>query len=177
MTTASRFVLFGLLIAVATACGGKPEPEKTTAKSDYPAPVMKAIETASFVDFNGNPVPLEQFKGKVVIMDFWETWCGPCVRSFPTLDRLVKEYPNDFAVLAITPGFNDGPEEVKAFMAQNPYPFTFVMDAGLSRQLNIEGIPFKVFIAADGTYIQTVMGAYPNDYDKIKAIIEKNRRS
>jgi thiol-disulfide isomerase/thioredoxin len=172
---------------VISACGKPSEPakqqqgsaagEERRASADYPAPVLAAIESSAFVDLDGNPVRLEQFRGKVVIMDFWETWCGPCVRSFPTLERLAKEYPNDFAVLAITPGFQDTKEDVVDFKSKNPYPFTFVMDTGLSQKLQIEGIPFKVFVDAEGRYLQTVMGAMPGDYDKMKALIEKHRRS
>lgn len=171
-----RLTLILLTLAV-LSCGKPKESEKTPVSTDYEAAVLTEIESAKFVDLEGNPVLLADLKGKVVLMDFWETWCGPCLQSFPTIERLVKEYPNDFAVLAITPGFSDTPEMVKEFKAQNPYPFQFVMDTGLASKLNIEGIPFKIFISSEGQYLKTVMGRYPDDYEKMKGIIEKHRRS
>ncbi len=178
-----RSLLF-LALAFVAACGnsGKNEPakaEKTvTGDGNYTPEVIQAIETSTFRDLAGNEVALADFRGKVVMLDFWETWCGPCIRSFPNLDRLMKEYPNDFTVLAVTPGFSDTPADVEQFRKDNPaYPFNFVLDTGLSTKLNIEGIPYKVFVTPDGKYLTSIMGAYPDDYEKIKALIEKFRRS
>lgn len=175
------FALF--LLSFTYACGPKKKSaesagaEMPVAASGYPAELVAAIEKGSFKDFSGTPVSVTDFKGKVVLLDFWETWCGPCIRSFPTLDRLMKEYPDDFAVIAVTPGFSDTPEDVQQFRQANPYPFVFVMDEGLSTALNIEGIPYKVILTADGKYLTTVMGAHPDDYEKMKEIIEKYRKS
>lgn len=171
-----------LVLSLACGSSGKKEPvtsEKApVGDGNYTPEVLLAIENSSFRDLQGNEVKLADFRGKVVMLDFWETWCGPCIRSFPTLDRLMKEYPDDFTVLAVTPGFSDTPDDVASFKKQNPaFPFTFVLDTGLSTKLNIEGIPYKIFVGPEGRYLTSIMGAYPDDYEKIKALIEKFRRN
>ena len=139
------------------------------------------IEEATFTTLGGEKVAVEDFKGKVVLVDFWETWCGPCVKSFPTIQDLVEEYPDDFAVLAVTPGFNDTKEDVEKFIKENDYDFKYVMDdnAQVTRALGIRAIPHKVVIDADGNYVKTIVGSEgkEKDYKKTKELIEKHKKA
>ena len=150
-------------------------------KVDYSAEQLRAIASADFAGLDGNRLKVSDYKGKVVILDFWETWCAPCLETFPVLAKLSEEYPEDFVVLAISPGLSDSRKKVKAFVEEKGYDFRFaygdeVMD--LITQLEAYGLPFKVFIDAEGNYVTTVMGAYSpeHDYKEIKSIIEANKK-
>lgn len=139
-------------------------------KADY-------VEQASFTDLDGNAVSISDFKGKVIMIDLWETWCKPCIASFPTLQELQEDYSESFVVLAVTPGFMDTKEDAQAFARENDYDFTYLMDSNeLHKKLGVQGIPYKIFVDAEGNFIKESMGSYgpDEDYQKIEEIIENN---
>ena len=174
----SRFLLLLLLFAF-LSCNESPKERSEIAKkalSDYDESVISALESATFTSLDGKTLSIKDFQGKVVILDFWETWCGPCIRSFPTLNQLANEYSEDFVVLAVSPGFSDSKEDVKEFVDGVDYRFEWVFNEELASKLRIEGIPYKVFLDANGHYIKTAMGALPDDYEKISTLIASNKR-
>jgi len=66
-------------------------------------PNIKVTNTVSWEDTNGKKVSLADFKGKVVFLNFWATWCSPCIRELPSIERLQNKFSeNDFAVIAIS---------------------------------------------------------------------------
>jgi thiol-disulfide isomerase/thioredoxin len=162
-----------LFIALATfACGKQketPEKNQEMTPADY-------VEQASFTDFEGNTVHLSDFKGKVVLIDFWETWCRPCLASFPTMQKLMNDYPEDFVVLAVTPGFTDTKADAQEFISNHDYDFVYLLDENkLHQKLQVQSIPYKVFVDAQGNYIESSIGSYgpEEDYKKAKALIEE----
>ncbi|HKJ30815.1 MAG TPA: TlpA disulfide reductase family protein [Balneolales bacterium] len=135
----------------------------------------KAVENATLMDMNGNKFNVSKYHGKVVMLDFWETWCHPCIASMPTENKLAKEFPNKFVVIAVTPGFNDSRNKVKAFIKNHNYKFHYAYGKKLAQKLMISGIPYKVFLSPKGKFIKVEMGSYgpQKDYHDIKSIIEK----
>lgn len=151
----------------------------TKEKSNQPATAASTpaefVEQASFTTLDGDSVHISDFEGKVVLIDFWETWCKPCLASFPGLDSLKMQYPNRFEVLAVTPGFSDTRANAKAFAENHDYSFTYLMDSNrLHEKLNIFGIPYKIYVSADGEFIDSSMGSAGarGDYQKMKEILE-----
>jgi thiol-disulfide isomerase/thioredoxin len=123
-------------------------------------------------------VKIADFKGKVVLIDFWETWCGPCLQVFPAMDSLQNEYPDDFVVLAVNLTSSDTIEEVRSFKEKNDYEFEYVADAnGVGDQVITLGIPFKVFVDPQGFLIKAELGLTGKDYQDTKEIIEQNKTS
>jgi thiol-disulfide isomerase/thioredoxin len=162
-----------------TACGGETQKSNSSGVPDYASlSNEEAVEQAVFEGLDGGSVAVSEFEGKIVMLDFWETWCKPCLNSFPTLDKLTQEYPDDFAVIAVTPGFMDGKPDAKKFADEHDYNFTYAMDTGLAGKLSIQSIPYKVFVDADGNYLSTKVGSYgpERDYEEIKKIIEEHRK-
>lgn len=134
------------------------------------------VENAVFTDLDGNDVRVSDFKGKFLIIDFWETWCGPCLQVFPSLEQLREEYPDNFEVLAVTVGMNEGPEDARAFAEEYGYDFNWLYDQhGVFTKLGGQGIPFKAFVDPDGNFIKIEMGSYgrEGDYNRTKAMIEE----
>jgi thiol-disulfide isomerase/thioredoxin len=134
-----------------------------------------AVQTFEFEYWDGEKTTIDDYKGKLILLDFWETWCVPCIASFPAYQRLVEEYPEKFVVLAATPEMMDDKARVDRFLSQNDYDFHFVRAGSLARELRLSGIPFKVIIAPDGSLLMTDRGSggEQREYQKFKKLIEE----
>ncbi len=148
----------------------------TAACSNEEANTESIIENAVFVDLDGNEVSVKDFKGKFVMIDFWESWCAPCLQVFPSLNELRAEFPDDFEVLAVTPGLVEGPEDARRFKERHDYDFNWLYDEnGIFEKIGGFGIPFKAYIDPDGNFIKLEMGSRgrQGDYNHTKAMIQE----
>jgi len=103
-------------------------------------------------DMNGADVRLSSFKGKVILLNFWATWCHPCKEEIPDLVALQTQYKNDIVVLGFS--IDDKPEELKEYAAKFQMNYPVLVGAGHE---NIQeaygplwGVPVTVIIGRDG---------------------------
>ena len=178
MTMTRKYILFTVLIIsfLVSACTeSRKNPREL---SDEQLKIDEIIWNSTFTDLDGNEVSVQDYKGKVVLIDFWETWCGPCLQVFPAMDSLRKEYNDDFIVLAVNLQDSDTPEGVAAFKKEKGYDFNFVLDKNeVGPKVISFGIPFKIFIDPNGYLIKAEVGSNgtAGDYLKAKTIIEDNK--
>jgi thiol-disulfide isomerase/thioredoxin len=115
----------------------------------------------SFVDADGKPVELSAYKGKVVLLNFWATWCAPCVKEMPSLDKLQGEIGKDkFIVLPLS---LDGPSKpkVKPFYADKKLEnLGIYFDQGKKamQALDVSVLPTSVLIDSQGRAIARLEG-------------------
>jgi thiol-disulfide isomerase/thioredoxin len=123
------------------------------AKLEVPASPILAPEYG-FIDAEGKPVRLADFKGKVVVMNLWATWCAPCVTEMPTLARLAKAYEGKpLKVVAVSVDADSGVDKAKAFIAMNG-PLAFYSDPKTRMPFALlppaPGMPTTVIYGKDG---------------------------
>lgn len=134
----------------------------------------------AFADAEGRSVTLADFAGKVVLLDFWASWCAPCVKEMPALDRLQRKYGEQG--LAVVPVSIDrlGLPKVRLFYKLHDIaalPVYLDDEREAVRALGIEIVPAGFLIGRDGQVLARIEG--PHDWEadeaRIRAALEASR--
>ncbi len=113
---------------------------------------------------DGEKASFEEYRGKKVLLNFWATWCGPCVGEMPAFQKLAEENPEKLAVLAVN--CSEDKNTVQKFMESNSYTFPVVLDTDGSIQAlfgGIRSIPVTVIIDEEGNIVSSHTGAADAD--------------
>lgn len=171
-----RHVIYaGLLAAVATAAGGyavrgrKPEPSAT---ADLPVDdALARLLNAPLPYLDGNLHRLADWQGRPMVINFWASWCGPCVKELPDLNHLQDKYP---AVQFVGIGI-DTADNIRKFVEKTPISFPVLVQGAdgidvLRRLGNSAGVvPFTLVLDANGRISRKIVG--PVKVDDLSATI------
>lgn len=116
---------------------------------------------------------LSQYKGKVVYLDFWASWCAPCLKSFSFMDELQKQFGEDgFVVIAVNLDANS--EDARQFLNKTPAGFFVGQNAqgDIAEDYGVTTMPSTYLIGRDGLIKAVHHGFRSRDRDKIKALVK-----
>jgi len=159
------FVLFALLCACEKSepkSGSGSAVSSAEASSEDASPDEKFSSAVpppefEFADLNGEKKSLTGYKGKTVLLNFWATWCVPCVAEMASLERLYKTYKDkNFEIVAINVDGAESDEIVKKFVADHGISFTVLRDPELSMppKYGLSGFPETFFISRQGKFLK-----------------------
>ncbi len=135
----------------------------------------KGIEAPDFSvkSIDGKPIKLSDFRGKVVFLNFWATWCPPCRAEMPSIETLYTRYKRQtLQVLAVN--VQEESSVVKTFLAQNLYTFPIVLDPNgeAARLYGIRGIPTTFIIDQQGNLQGALVGGKAWDTPEVFALLD-----
>jgi len=119
---------------------------------------VDAIFALNLPDLDGRPQPIAQWRGKVLVVNFWASWCKPCVDEMPALSRMNSHY-TAWGVQFVGIGV-DAAEKLAAFVRTTPvsYPVLVASPAAAMPGLQVKGLPYTVVIGRDGRIEMTRLG-------------------
>jgi thiol-disulfide isomerase/thioredoxin len=172
------WVAMAAALYVIPGCSSKPGDLKSLATGSMKSLAVVAqpslAPTSPFTDAAGKPHTLAEFKGKVVVLNLWATWCGPCVEEMPTLAKLQTAFAGQpVAVVPVSVDREEDRANAEDFIAKRP-PLPFYGDASyaLAYGFKAPGLPTTVLIDPAGNVRATVSGGADWSTDDARRVIE-----
>jgi thiol-disulfide isomerase/thioredoxin len=158
-----------LFMMMLSSCRRPPSRQEAVVEIGLPAPKFK------LPDLKGQEVSLDQFKGKVVMLDFWATWCGPCQMTMPVIEKLEKEYSDTLIVLAIN--LQESKDEVAEYAKRQAVTSRVLLDesGSVGATYGTDSIPMQFLIDKNGIVRHVQMGYSPKMASQLRAQIEQLR--
>jgi thiol-disulfide isomerase/thioredoxin len=163
LSTDRTTVLQGILFAAIAAL----LPVPMALAADTPPPCALTLSTGQAVSF-------DQFRGQVLYVDFWASWCGPCLLSFPFMNDLQHSYAGKgLHVLAIN--MDEKPADATRFLDQHPATFDVASgpNGKCAKDLGVATMPTSFLIGRDGTVRVVHKGFRPGDVDELKSKLDE----
>ena len=155
----------------------KPWQVSSIAETLQPYPGETLAHPVELVDTDGDKHRLQDYRGKVVVLNFWATWCPPCVEEIPSLGRLQRAFADDeLVVLSIDIG--ESREDVEAFLQKIPADFPVLLnpDGSAVKQWKVIAFPTTFIIDADGIIKLAYFGGLewdsPNIVKQLRALVK-----
>ena len=118
-------------------------------------------------DVDGMSHKLSDFRGKPVILNFWASWCGPCVSEMPEFQRFYEEYGEGihFVLVNLTDGHQETVASASSFIQEQGYTFPVYYDTDIdaAMQYGVSAVPVSYFIDAEGYFVAWAQGALSED--------------
>lgn len=158
----ARTLLLALLALAAAACGQAPPRAPAPAEGAGPPAGDEGLEL-TLRSLEGEELELASLRGKVVLVDLWATWCGPCLRALPGLVRISQSRPEEIVVVGLS---TDQDEKALAgFLKENPLPyFVAVADRAAMSTFRSNALPTVFVLDKKGRLVETLVGLHPDSH-------------
>lgn len=167
MRTKTKLILISAVLLITLICAtNRPDKDKTTDTTFDYAFVLK--------DIQGNKVNASKFKGKVIFLNLWATWCGPCRAEMASIEKLYTSLNKsniEFVMLSLDRP--DAEQNVKNYITSKQFSFpVFVPFESLPQQLNVPAIPTTFIIDKNGKIVAKEVGAMDYNTKEYKNLLE-----
>jgi TonB family protein len=166
-------------VAELRSSSGRPPatPRPAALRPAAPSPsrlVGKDAIAFALKDLDGNQVDLQALKGKVVLLNFWASWCGPCVAEMPHIEKLHKDF-KDKGLVVLGLNYNEEIEIARGFVQKKGYTFTTLLDEGreVSMRYGVSGIPQVFIIDREGKVKWHAIGYTSGKEVELRSAVEK----
>ena len=150
--------VFDELVRIHERLGNTERAEEYRQKADPMSGLIgKVVPNFSATDLDGKPISLQDYRGKVVLLDFWAVWCGPCLTEIPNLKRVYDTYKDQgFEIIGVS--LDTGETRLRNYLQKNDISWRQIFsgqkwNSPLAQQYHIRSIPAPWLIARDGTLI------------------------
>ncbi len=132
-----------------------------------------ALPDAVLLDGEGLETSLAQYQGKWMVLNFWATWCAPCRKEMPALQRLADAMP-DIAVVPVATGRNDVGQIVKFYGEAGMTSLPVLRDpkSGLAHQMGVLGLPVTLIVNPEGAEVARLIGDAAWDSGEAQAVLK-----
>lgn len=147
----------------------------------FVSPLARAVEV-------GKPMPtcslspigesqasdLNQYQGKVLYVDFWASWCGPCAKSFPFMNELQQQL-KDQGLQIVGVNLDENLDDAKAFLGKYPASFTVMADVSkqCAKDFGVQAMPSSYIIDRNGVVHHVHLGFRPGEAKELRELVEK----
>jgi thiol-disulfide isomerase/thioredoxin len=120
------------------------------------------------------PYDLQQFKGKVIYVDFWTSWCGPCAKSFPFMSELNHDL-KDKGLQVIGVNLDESPVDAQSFLARYPANFAIAADTNeqCAKDFGVKAMPSTYLVDRNGTVRHIHLGFRSGEAMELRALVEQ----
>lgn len=168
-------VAIGLVLMVSLFRSGS-GPNVAEFSSSGPVAAGKLASNFTLKDLKGDTISLSSFRGKVVFLNIWATWCPPCREEMPSIEELYEKFRNDkdFVVLAVSQD-TGGFKAVAPYVEKNGLNFTVLLDPQnkVGEEYDVSGIPETFIIDRDGRIVAHHLGPYDWSSGEMRSALEE----
>lgn len=161
-------LLFACLLL--TQCSG-PQRSASPIPSSDSSDSKEQLRRIKMSDLDGKPLELAAFAGKPIFLNFWATWCGPCVSEMKSIEKASLQFKDKISFLALS---NEDPSLIKSYVKKNKYSFQFAHLDVTYLDVFVTGLPTTLLIDSKGEIVSVEQGfrdwADPGSIDQLKAL-------
>ncbi|UCC94142.1 MAG: TlpA family protein disulfide reductase [Thermoplasmata archaeon] len=170
-TMAIVVVVFAIVAIAAYAVTTNPS-DDGNGDGNGPPPTNEAAPNFLITSIDGEPIALDQFRGKVVVLDLMATWCGPCVTQMDHLNQLRAHYPeSQVVILSIGVDTKESNQQLREFRDNNHANWRFARDIdGVGQKYDASNIPTMVVVDKEGLIASRDVGV--TSFEDLKEVID-----